>query len=500
MAINTSLTVARSSARTFPEGFVFGAATAAYQIEGAATEGGRQPSIWDTFSSLPGAVFNGDTGAIACDHYHRFRDDVALMAELGIDSYRFSVSWARVVPDGKNLNRAGLDFYSALVDELLAHGITPWLTLYHWDLPQALGDKGGWTNRDTSYRFRDYAATVFDALKDRVPTWTTLNEPWCASFVSYTAGTHAPGHYSMAEGLLASHHLLLGHGLAVEAMRESAHGHSFGLTLNLSDLHPVDPVSEADRNAARKIDGQLNRWFFDPVFKASYPADILADFRACDPCATDKFEAAVHHGDLTTIGAPIETLGVNYYQGDAVAGNPVPPPVSSAAPISRPTASPFPDLSGVYFADQHLPHTAMNWDVDPEGFTSALLRVHNDYTAPSRTALFVTENGVAYNDVVTGTPPTVHDPERSDYIELHLGALLDAIDAGADIRGYFYWSLMDNYEWNWGYSQRFGIIYVDFLTQQRIIKDSGRTYQRVISERTINVAPHAGRQLRETAI
>lgn len=499
-SLNTPLPVARGARRAFPEGFRFGAATAAYQIEGAAAEDGRLPSIWDTFSRVPGAVLNGDTGDVACDHYHRYADDVALMAELGLDIYRFSVSWARVMPDGVTLNPKGLDFYSRLVDQLLEHDIAPWLTLYHWDLPQAMEDAGGWVNRDTSYRFHDYSMAVYDALADRVPTWTTLNEPWCSSFLSYTAGVHAPGHRSIREGMLASHHLLLGHGLALESMRErqneSSIAHDLGITINLGVMRPLNEASEADRNAARKIDGQFNRWFMDPLFRSSYPADALDDIRGVDPEAVDAFTDAVQPGDLALIGAHIDTLGVNYYQGDVVAGTPIPAPMSGAAPITRPTGSPYPDDSDVYFGDQHLPHTAMHWDVDPTGLTSLLVRVHHEYAGPAGTTVYVTENGAAYRDeVAQEEPPAVHDLERSNFLELHLGAVLDAIDAGADVRGYFYWSLMDNYEWAWGYSERFGIVRVDYATQQRLIKDSGRTYQRIIATREIDVAPDAGARL-----
>ena len=496
--LNMPLTVARGDRRSFPDGFSFGAATASFQIEGAPYEDGRLPSIWDTFAREPGAVLNKDNGDIACDHYHRYPEDVRLMAELGLDIYRFSVSWARVVPDGKDVNPHGLDFYSRLVDELLAHGIEPWVTLYHWDLPQAVQNAGGWVSRDTSYRFRDYSMAVYEALADRVPTWTTLNEPWCSSFLSYTAGAHAPGHHSVHEGLVASHHLLLGHGLALDEMRSHTSDstpHTLGITLNLTVATPVDSTSEADRNAARKIDGQFNRWFLDPLFRGAYPTDVVEDIRRVHPSAMAEFDAAVQPGDLALISGRIDTLGINYYQGDVVAGSPIPPPRSGSAPVERPAYSPYPDDSNVYFGDQRLPHTSMNWDVDPEGLTALLVRVHHEYSAQAGTSLYVTENGAAYRDVIA-PDARVHDTERSDYLELHLGAALDAIDAGADVRGYFYWSLLDNFEWAWGYSERFGIIYVDYDTQERMIKDSGRTYQRIIRERAIDVIPDAGALLK----
>lgn len=493
---NTPFYVTRGATRHFPDNFAFGAAAAAYQIEGAAFEDGRQASIWDTFARVPGAVLNGDNGDVACDHYHRYRDDAKLMAELGLDIYRFSISWARVMPDGKTLNPQGLDFYSRLVDELLANGIDPWVTLYHWDLPQALENLDGWVNRDTSYRFRDYSMAVYNALQDRVPTWTTLNEPWCSSFLSYTAGVHAPGRQSIHDGLLASHHLLLGHGLTLEAMRTEGHDRDLGITLNLTVADPVNESSPADREAARKIDGQFNRWFLDPIFRGSYPDDAVADIRTVDPVATEQFEAAILPGDMELISGKIDALGINYYQGDVVAGSPVPPPPDGSAPTSRPGKSPYPNTEGVYFGDRGLPKSAMNWDVDSVNLTRILTRVHEEYSAEAGTALFVTENGTAYIDEVTpGEVPAVNDQERSDYLELHLGAVLDAIDSGADVRGYFYWSVMDNYEWAWGYSQRFGIIHVDYATQDRIIKQSGRTYQDIISRRTIDVVPDAGKML-----
>ena len=290
--------------RSFPQDFLFGAATAAYQIEGAAFVDGRTASIWDTFSRVPGAVTNGDTGDVACDHYHRYRGDVALMKELGLQTYRFSTSWSRVRPDAGAVNPAGVDFYSRLVDELLAADILPWLTLYHWDMPQAQQDRGGWTVRETSDRFTEYALTMHDALGDRVKVWTTLNEPWCASFLSYTGGEHAPGHRSIAEGLLASHHLLLGHGQVVRELRGRDAGLNLGITLNHTVADAADPADPRDVDAARRLDGQFNRWFLDPIFRGAYPADILEDIRAVDAAAVETFQAAVRDGDPAAIAQP----------------------------------------------------------------------------------------------------------------------------------------------------------------------------------------------------
>lgn len=468
-----------STPRPFPADFLFGAATAAYQIEGAAHEDGRTDSIWDAFSRVPGAVVGGDNGDVACDHYHRYREDVALMASLGLQTYRFSTSWARVCPDGGAVNPAGLDFYSRLVDELLGHGIMPWLTLYHWDLPQALEEKGGWPNRDTAYRFLDYATAVHDALGDRVSSWTTLNEPWCASFLSYIGGEHAPGRQEPAAGLAAAHHLLLGHGLVVRELRQRDPQLALGITLNLTVADPVDPADAADRDAARRIDGQFNRFFLDPIFRGAYPVDVLEDV------AGNGFEAVVEPGDLAIISSPIDLLGVNYYHGELVGARPpAGATMSTEAPSERPKRSPFPAAEGVHWHLRDLPLTAMNWEVQPEGLTRLLRRIHDEYTAPAGVELAVTENGAAYDDVV-GADGIVHDVERTEFLEAHLGAILDAIDDGVPVRGYFYWSLMDNFEWAWGYDKRFGIVRVDYDTQERTPKDSATAYARIIAGRAV---------------
>ncbi|MFE1646376.1 glycoside hydrolase family 1 protein [Microbacterium sp. P01] len=480
-----------SAPREFPNSFLFGAATAAYQIEGAAHEGGRRDSIWDAFSRVPGAVINADNGDVACDHYHRYGDDVALMKSMGLQTYRFSTSWSRVRPDGGPVNPAGVDFYKRLVDELLDADILPWLTLYHWDLPQALEERGGWTVRETADRFTEYALDMHDALGDRVKVWTTLNEPWCSSFLSYTAGLHAPGHYSEVEGMLASHHLLLGHGQAVRELRARDSSLELGITLNLTVADPVDPADPADVAAAAKIDGRFNRWFLGPVFDGEYPADVLDDIRRLNPSAAETFEAAVLPGDLQTIATRIDALGVNYYHGELVGATPAPTePRSGDAPTDRVGGSPFPALEDVYWHDRGLPQTSMFWDVQPEGLTRLLRRVSEEYAVPAGTSIFVTENGAAYDDVLVQEDgePRVHDADRADFLRVHLGAILDAIDAGVDVRGYFYWSLMDNFEWAWGYEKRFGIVRVDYDTQARTLKDSGRAYRDVISARALDLA------------
>ena len=478
--------------RSFPDGFLFGAATAAYQIEGAAFEDGRTASVWDAFSRVPGAVINGDTGDVACDHYHRYRDDVAIMRDLGLDTYRFSVSWSRVRPDGGALNQKGLDFYKRLVDELRDAGILPWLTLYHWDLPQALQDRGGWTVRETADLFTEYALDVHDALGDRVENWTTLNEPWCSSFLSYTAGIHAPGHYSVTEGVLAAHHLMLGHGQAVRELRARDASLRLGITLNLTGAEPVDPADPADRDAARRIDGQFNRWFLDPIFRGSYPADIVDDIRAVDATAIDALDAANRPGDLEVIATPLDALGVNYYHNEYVGGHPDPnPPEKTDAPTPRRAESPFPSHDGIHWHERGLPRTSMHWEVQPAGLTALLDRVSREYAQPVGTALYVTENGAAYDDTVSADG--VHDADRTAFLRGHLGAVRDALDAGVDVRGYFYWSLLDNFEWAWGYEKRFGIVHVDYETQVRTLKDSALEYRRVIGDRAIDVPPGAWR-------
>jgi beta-glucosidase len=438
----------------FAHDFVWGMATASYQIEGAVAEDGRTPSIWDTFSRIPGAVLNDDTGDVACEHYHRMPSDVALLADLGATSYRFSVAWPRVRPDAGPVNAAGLAFYDRLVDELLGHGIDPWLTLYHWDLPQALEDRGGWTDRDTAHRFVDYATSVYDALGDRVPVWTTLNEPWCSAFLGYGSGEHAPGRQEPAAAVRAGHHLLLGHGLATQVLRTV--GARVALSLN---LYPVQPAGPAEADAARRIDGLQNRFFLDPVLRGAYPADLVEDLV---PVTDLDFVAA---GDLALIGQPLDALGVNYYSRHVVrAGTGTPQP----GPAGRLLPSPYPGAADVGFEEAGTERTAMGWEIHAAGLTGVLTRVATEYAAP---ALYVTENGAAFADTVTADG-RVHDRERTAYLAAHLGACRDAVAAGVDLRGYFAWSLLDNFEWAWGSDMRFGLVHVDFTSQRRRLKDS----------------------------
>jgi beta-glucosidase len=445
----------------FPVGFWWGAATAAYQVEGAVTEHGRTPSIWDTFAATPGRVAGGDTGARATDHYHRYRQDVALMAELGLSAYRFSVSWPRVQPHGRGgENAAGSAFYDRLVDELLSAGIRPAVTLYHWDLPQELEDAGGWAVRDTAYRFADYAQLVAARLGDRVSLWCTLNEPWCSAFLGYGSGHHAPGRTDPAAALAAAHHLLLGHGLAVRALRAALPAPQVSLALNLAAVRPVS-TRPADLDAARRIDGLINRLFLDPVLRAAYPADVPADTAGI----TDW--SFVRADDLDTIGAPIDALGVNYYQPDLVGAAETPAP---------PGPTCWPAAEGVAFHRVDAPVTEMGWPVDPSGLREILLRVRHDY---GDLPVFVTENGAAYPDRVD-PDGRVRDAERIAYLRSHLGAVHEALSAGVDLRGYFAWSLLDNFEWALGYGKRFGLFHVDYGTQRRTWKDSARWYREVI--------------------
>ena len=470
----------------FPAGFVWGAATAAYQIEGATTADGRSPSIWDTFSRVPGAVVDGDTGDIACDHYRRMPDDVALMRELGLGSYRFSVAWPRVRPDGATVNQSGLDFYRRLVDTLLAADIRPWLTLYHWDLPQALEDAGGWTNRDTAARFAEYAQSVHDAVGDRVPTITTLNEPWCSAFLGYTGGQHAPGRQEGAAGLVAAHHLLLAHGLAVEALRAQDTAASLGITLNFTVADPHDADDPSDIDAARRIDGLHNRLFLDPLLRGRYPDDVLEDTRHLE-YAGRPWHDVVRDEDLALISAPIDVLGVNYYHGDAVSARPRAAPVNGVRHPERAVVSPYPGSEHVTVAERGLPVTGLGWEVQPEGLTRLLVRLRDDYAPPP---MYVTENGAAYPDeVIAGA---VDDPERRSYLEGHLRALHAALAAGVDVRGFFQWSLLDNFEWAYGYGQRFGIVYVDYATQRRIPKTSARYFAEVAATGVVPDEPWSG--------
>ncbi|MEP6628860.1 MAG: GH1 family beta-glucosidase [Lapillicoccus sp.] len=460
----------------FPEGFLLGAATASYQIEGAVAEDGRTPSIWDTFSHTPGKVRHGDTGDVAADHYHRMVADVALMKEIGLDAYRFSIAWPRIRPGGTGpVNPAGLDFYSRLVDELLAAGIRPVATLYHWDLPQELEDAGGWTNRATSEAFAAYAGTVAAALGDRVHSWTTLNEPWCSAYLGYCSGVHAPGRESQAGSLAAVHHLNLGHGLAVQAVRAASPGALCSVTHNLHVIRPADPHSTEDVDIVRRLDALGNRAFLGPELEGAYPDDLFADTASI----TDW--SFVRDGDLREIHQPLDVLGVNYYTTSIVRKWDGVTERSREDGHMVAAQPPWPGPDDVDFVQQPGPRTQMGWLVDPAALTELLVRTAKDYPG---LPLMVTENGAAYPDTVSADG-VVHDSDRVDYVRRHLAAVRDAIDAGADVQGYLLWSLLDNFEWAWGYERRFGIVRVDYNTQERTLKDSARYYAGVIRAQTV---------------
>jgi beta-glucosidase len=460
--------------RTPGQPLLYGSATAAQQIEGGASVDGRGDSIWDVFSRVPGAVAGGDTPERACEGYTRYRDDVALMAELGLDVYRFSVSWARVRPDGGSVNHKGLDYYSRLVDALLERGILPWLTLYHWDLPQILEDRGGWAVRETAQRFVEYAESVHDALGDRVRVWTTLNEPWCSAFLGYTGGEHAPGRQSPADGIRAAHHLLLAHGMTTNLLRERDPEATLGLTLNFTPALPADPTDPADVDAARRLDAQANRVFLDPIFRGSYPQDLLADLETAGLGMV--LDGVVADGDLAIISTPIDVLGVNYYTDAMVTGHGEAGPVTS--PGARPLRSPFPVPNGIVNVARDVPRTAQGWEIHPDGLTTLLERLQEEYTGPAGTFMAMTENGAAYDDVV-GPDGEIDDADRLHYLRSHIEAMLAARKAGADVRAYLAWSLLDNFEWAHGYARRFGIVHVDFDDQTRRVKSSGRWFGQV---------------------
>jgi len=471
------MATSRPSGRTFPADFVFGSATASYQIEGAVHEGGRGPSIWDTFSHTPGKVLDGDTGDVAADHYHRVAEDVALMKDLGLEAYRFSVAWPRIQPTGTGEPLAeGLAFYSDLVDRLIAAGIKPVVTLYHWDLPQALEDGGGWSNRETAYAFAEYARIVARALGDRVHTWSTINEPWCAAFLGYASGVHAPGVADDERALKAAHHLNLAHGLAATAIREElSEETTISITLNLHIFAP-ETDSPEDVEAFRRVETIGNEVFLQPLLEGRYPADLFADTAH----VTDW--SFVQEGDLEAIKVPIDLLGLNYYD-DAVVRHGVAPTGDGApGPDGHKTSPQIPWVGAdeVEWVHRPGPRTAMEWGIHPDGLTRMLVELSARYPGQ---ALAITENGAAfYDEVVDGR---VHDQDRLDYLHDHIDAVGAAIEAGADVRGYFVWSLMDNFEWAYGYDRRFGVIHVDYPTGTRTVKDSARWYAEVIRTRSV---------------
>jgi beta-glucosidase len=462
----------------FPDGFLWGTKTSAYQIEGSVDADGRGPSIWDTFSHRTGATRNGDTGDVACDHYRRLDDDLDLLARLGAGAYCFSIAWPRIQPTGTGpANESGLDFYRRLVDGLLRRSIVPVVTLYHWDLPQSLEDAGGWVSRDTVGRFAEYTRIVAEALGDTVSTWITLNEPWCSAWLGYATGEHAPGIRDHGKAAAATHHLLLAHGAALQVLRATIPSAQVGIGLNIQPIRPASDHDD-DRAACRRVDGNLNRLYLDPLFKGRYPDDMLEHYSGHAP----GFDV-VAAGDLETISRPIDFLGVNFYS-----------PTTVCAPTRRAEAQaagfwiPEPDrrarvgdLNAVQVLRPEVSRTQMGWEIEPGALTEIMVRVHDEYaTLP----LYVTENGAAFDDYV-GPDGEIRDAERIGYLDGHLRAVLDAVGAGVDVRGYFVWSVLDNFEWAHGYSKRFGLTWVDFPSGERIPKASFAWYQRTVRDNAL---------------
>jgi beta-glucosidase len=451
--------------KTFPTGFTWGTATAAYQIEGAAREDGRGESIWDVFSRTPGRVLNGDTGDIACDHYHRWKDDIRMMKDLGFKAYRFSIAWPRILPQGRGrVNQAGLDFYSHLIDELLQANIRPMITLYHWDIPTAL--PGAWLEHSVVDAFTEYTAVVARAFGDRVKEWVTINEPWCASILSYKLGIHAPGLKDHYKALVVAHHLLLAHGRTMPILRAECPGVHAGIALNLSPIYPHSK-SEADIAAARFTDGELARWFLDPLYGRGYPADLIAGLNQAGVLNTTTPDY-IQPGDMHEIAAPADFLAVNYYSRNIIKVSP-----GFADNPTRVEPVPAPKDN----------QTDIGWEIYPSGLFEVLDRVYRDYKPAE---LIITENGASYSDGPDAAG-NVHDTKRIDYLRDHLLALWQAIASGIPVTGYYAWSLMDNFEWSLGYSQRFGLIHVDYATQKRTPKDSALWYSQVTRQNGIRV-------------
>ncbi len=437
----------------FPRKFVWGAATSSYQIEGSTQIDGRGQSIWDTFAATPGKTRNGENGDPGCDHYNRWESDLDLMKDMGLEAYRFSVAWPRVIPNGRGqVNEKGLAFYERLVDGLLERGITPWLTLYHWDLPQALEDKGGWPNRDTVHAFEEYAHVLSSRLGDRVAHWITHNEPWCTAVLGYGLGIFAPGLKDKKLELQTAHHLLLSHGLSVPIIRENSKDAQVGMAPNLWPIYPASDSSE-DEMAASRMDGFANRWYLDPIYGRGYPQDMLEAYAQVLPKMLD--------GDLEKIAVPTDFLGVNYYIRHVVKH----------------------DAGEAGFETVHtdLERTDMGWEIYPDGLRDLMLRLKNDYPVKS---LIITESGACFDDTLVDGQ--VNDEGRRKYLERHLESAHAAIQAGAPLDGYFAWSLLDNYEWAEGYARRFGMVHVDFETQERTLKKSGLYYRNFLRARELD--------------
>ncbi|MFD1020968.1 GH1 family beta-glucosidase [Thalassobacillus hwangdonensis] len=443
--------------KKFSKDFIFGTATSSYQIEGAVSAGGRAPSIWDTFSHTPGKVLGGDTGDLACDHYNRMEEDIQIIKSLGVDSYRFSIAWPRIFPEKGKYNAEGMEFYRKLAIRLKEEGIQPFVTLYHWDLPQWADDLGGWINRDSVEWFMEFAEKCFGELDEHVSMWITHNEPWCAAMLGYHQGEHAPGHTNLDEALKAAHHILLSHGKAVQHYKHVFEGkHPIGITLNLSPVYPASG-SFHDQVAANNFDGYLNRWFLDPVFKGQYPTDMINMFSKQVPSYD-----FIKEGDLEAISTHMDFFGINFYNRSLME---------------------YAEGAEFMFqgAESDYPKSGMGWDISPNEFKELIYRLRKEYT---ELPIYITENGAAFDDVLEADGQ-VHDTNRVDYLEKHLNAVAELNEENMNIAGYYLWSLLDNFEWAFGYEKRFGIVYVDFDTQQRYVKDSAKRYAEVIKNRSL---------------
>jgi beta-glucosidase len=446
--------------KAFPQDFLFGAATSSFQIEGATDVDGRSPSIWDQFCQEEGRIADGSDGRRACEHYFRYRDDVALMKSLSLQAYRFSIAWPRVMPQGTGpINEKGLAFYERLVDELLHAGIEPWVTLYHWDLPASLGEQGGWLNRDIVQHFADYTEKMVTRLGDRVKHWITHNEPWCIATLGYRKGEHAPGMKDPRSGWIAAHHVLLSHGLAMQAIRSARSDLKASIVLNLTPGYAASD-SLPDQEALRRFDGSFNRWYLDPVFKGSLPRDMIAEVEA-ECGGTLDF---IHRGDLALMKQDMDFLGINYYSRGILRG-------AEDAAGQKPWAV---KIDSVDITD-------MQWEVAPDALRDLLLRLQTEYQPK---ALYITENGAAYDDGPDASG-RIRDERRVRYLKKHAAAMLEALEQGVNLKGYFQWSLLDNFEWAYGYQKRFGMVWVDYETQERRPKDSAYWYRDLIQKRII---------------
>lgn len=446
--------------KAFPQDFLFGAATSSFQIEGATDVDGRSPSIWDQFCLEEGRIADGSDGRRACEHYLRYRDDVALMKKLNLQAYRFSLAWPRVMPHGTGpINEKGLAFYERLLDELLGAGIEPWVTLYHWDMPAVLGERGGWLNRDITQHFAEYTEKMVTRLGDRVKHWITHNEPWCIATLGYRKGEHAPGMKDPRSGWIAAHHVLLSHGLAMQAIRGARSDLKAGIVLNLTPGYAASD-SLPDQEALRRFDGGFNRWYLDPVFKGSLPSDMIAEVEAECGGALDF----IHSGDLSLMRQDMDFLGINYYSRGILRG------AEDAAGQKPPQVI----LDPVDLTD-------MGWEVAPQGLTDLLLHLQKEYQPK---ALYITENGAAYDEAPDASG-RIRDDRRIRYLKKHAAAMLEALEQGVNLKGYFQWSLLDNFEWAYGYQKRFGMVWVDYETQERTPKDSAYWYRDLIQQRII---------------